>query len=408
MRFLCFVPALGGSVRFALVLCALAVVSPAGLHGQASPALPNKAKIDARVQQLMTKTHARGLALAVIDHGRVSYVNAYGIRNAKQDPLTTDTVMYGASLTKTVFAYHVMQLVDAGKLKLDTPIKDDLDQPLPSYPPDAKFADKYGPYKDLASDPRWEKITPRMCLTHSTGFSNFYFSEPDQKLRIHFEPGSRYSYSGEGLILLQFVIEHGRKSQGLGIDLGELTDSTFQRLGMKRTSLQWRPDFATNLADGWNDQGKVKEHDERSKVRVAGSMDTTIADLAKFFSALVKGDGLSAASRAEITKPQLHITTVHQFPNFGPELPAAQQRKDLYAGLGVIVFDGPQGHGFFKGGHDDITANTAVCLEKSQRCVIVLSNDVRAESGFADLVRFILSDTGVPYDWEYGDYAGKS
>ena len=42
---------------------------------------------------------------------------AYGIRNAKGDPLTTDTVMYGASLTKTVFAYTVMQLVDQGKLK---------------------------------------------------------------------------------------------------------------------------------------------------------------------------------------------------------------------------------------------------------------------------------------------------
>jgi hypothetical protein len=49
-----------------------------------------------------------------------------------------------------------------------------------------------------------------------------------------------------------------------------------------------------------------------------------------------------------------------------------------------------------------------VCLEKSQRCVVVLSNDVRAEAGFADLVMFILGDTGVPYDWEYGDNAGKS
>jgi hypothetical protein len=74
----------------------------------------------------------------------------------------------------------------------------------------------------------------------------------------------------------------------------------------------------------------------------------------------------------------------------------------------VVVFDGPQGPGFFKGGHDDQTANTMVCIEKSQRCVLILSNDVRAERGFADLVRFILGDTGVPYQWEYGDRAGKS
>jgi len=388
-------------------LVAAAACTPLA-EAQAPRALPPPTTIDARVQKLMAATKAKGIAVAVIDHGKVSYVNAFGVRNAKGDPLTTSTVMYGASLTKTVFTYHVLQLVDAGKLKLDTPIKDDLDQPLPLYPPDAKFPEKYGPYKDLASDPRWEKITPRMCLTHSTGFRNFYFTEPDQKLRIHFDPGSRYSYSGEGIILLQFVIEHGRKSQGLGIDVGELTDATFHRLGMTRTSLVWRPDFRSNLADGWNDKGQVEEHDERSKVRAAGSMDTTISDLAKFFAALVKGDGLSTASRREMTKPQLHIGTAQQFPNFAPELPASQQRKDLFAGLGVIVFDGPQGHGFFKGGHDGSTANTAVCIEKSQRCIVILSNDVRAEAGFSDLVQFILGDTGVPYDWEYGDYAGRS
>src|SRR5208282_6241352 len=120
--------------------------------------IPNGAAIDAEVNKLMTRSGANGLALAVIDHGKVGYVHAYGIRNAKGDPLTTSTVMYGASLTKAVFAYVVMQLVDQDKLELDTPIKDDLDQPLPFYGPDPVFPDKYGPYKDLASDPRWEKI----------------------------------------------------------------------------------------------------------------------------------------------------------------------------------------------------------------------------------------------------------
>jgi CubicO group peptidase (beta-lactamase class C family) len=370
--------------------------------------IPTGDAIDDEVHRLMTRTHAKGIAVAVIDHGKVGYVHAYGVRNAKGDPLTTDTVMYGASLTKTVFGYTVMQLVDRGKLKLDTPIKDDLDKALPTYGPDPVFPDKYGPYKDLANDPRWEKITPRMCLTHSTGFNNFWFIEPDHKLQIHFDPGTRYSYSGEGLILLQFVIEKGRKEQGLGLDMGDLTKANFERLGMTRSSLVWRSDFAANLADGWNDQGQPQQHDERSKVRVAGSMDTTISDLSKFAAALMRGDGLSAASRAEMTKPQLHITTAHQFPTFGHELPINEQRKDLFAGLGVVVFDGPQGHGFYKGGHDGQTANTMVCIEASQRCVVILSNDVRSEAGFADLVRFILGDTGVPYDWEYGDRAGKS
>jgi CubicO group peptidase (beta-lactamase class C family) len=370
--------------------------------------IPGGAAIDVEVSKIMTETHANGMAVAVIDHGKVGYVHAYGIRNAKGDPLTTDTVMYGASVTKMAFAYTVMQLVDQGKLNLDTPLKDDLDKPLPSYGPDPVFPDKYGPYKDLADDPRWEKITPRMCLTHSTGFSNFWFLEPDHKLHIHFEPGTRFSYSGEGFILLQFVIEHGRKAQGLGLDVGDLTKANFDRLGMTRTSLVWRKDFAANLADGWNDQGQPQEHDQRSKVRVAGSMDTTISDLSKFAAALVSGDGLSAASGAEITKPSLHITTAGQFPLFQPDLPVSEQRKDLYAGLGVVVFNGPQGHGFYKGGHDGATANSVVCMEAGQRCVVILSNDVRSEAGFAELVRFILGDTGVPYDWEYGDHAGKS
>lgn len=378
------------------------------LVGALGETTPSGAAIDAEVNKVMSRTHANGMAVAVVNQGKVGYVHAYGIRNAKGDPLTTDTVMYGASITKTVFAYTVMQLVDQGKLNLDTPIKDDLDKPLPSYAPDPVFPGKYGPYKDLADDPRWEKITPRMCLTHSTGFNNFWFIEPDQKLRIHFEPGTHFSYSGEGFILLQFVIEHGRKAQGLGLDVGDLTNATFDRLGMPRTSLVWRDAFAGNLANGWNDQGQPQEHDQRSKVRVAGSMDTTISDLPKFAAALVRGDGLSAASRAEMIKPSLHLTTANQFPLFLPDLPVSEQRKDLYAGLGVVVFDGPQGHGFYKGGHDSQTANTMVCIETSQRCVVILSNDVRSEAGFAELVRFILGDTGVPYDWEYGDHAGKS
>jgi CubicO group peptidase (beta-lactamase class C family) len=370
--------------------------------------MPAVAAIDAEAKQIMTNTHSQGMAVAVIDHGKVGYVHAYGVRNSKGDPLTTDTIMYGASLTKTVFAYTVMQLVDQGKLKLDTPLKDDLDNPLPAYGPDPIFPDKYGPYKDLAADPRWEKITPRMCLTHSTGFSNFWFIEPDQKLHIHFDPGNRYSYSGEGFILLQFVIEHGRKAQGLGVDVGDLAKSNFDHLGMTRTSLVFKNGTDPNVADGWNDQGQPQPHDKRSKVRVAGSMNTTISDLPKFVAALVSGDGLSAASRAEISKPQLHIPTAHQFPLFGVDLPIKDQRKDLYAGLGVVVFDGPQGHGFYKGGHDGQTANTMVCLEASQRCLVILSNDVRSEAGFAELVKFILGDTGVPYDWEYGAFAGKS
>jgi CubicO group peptidase (beta-lactamase class C family) len=362
--------------------------------------LPTPLAIEAKTREVMSATGSKGLALAVIDQGNVVYVHAFGVRNEKGDPLTPDTVMYGASLTKTVMAFVTLQLVDAGKIALDTPIADDLDRPLPSYGPDPVFPRKYGPYKDLAGDDRWREITPRMALTHSAGFANFAFFEPDKKLRIHFEPGTRFAYSGEGFVLLQFVIEHGRKGQGLGVDVGDLAQGNiFGPLGMTRTSLKWREDFADNYADGWDEKGNIERHSRRSKVGAAGSMDTTINDFARFTAALVNGWGLSPAAHAEMLKPQVHITTKSMFPTLQQDLPADQQRKDLYAGLGVIVFDGPQGRGFHKGGHDDATADTFVCITAGKRGVVILSNDVRTEGQFPELVDYILGDTGAPLAW---------
>lgn len=373
---------------------ALAALLAAG--GAARAEVPDGPAIDAAVARLMRDTGSRGLAVAVVDDGRVAYVQAYGARNAAGDPLTPDTIMYGASLTKTVFAYSVLQLVDQGAVDLDRPIA----VVLPGLPSmyDEHIADYWSDWRGLADDPRWRTITPRISLTHSTGFSNFYWDEPDQRLRIHFDPGTRYAYSGDGLILLQFMVE-----KGLGRDYGQILQSgVFGPLGMTNTSLKWRPDFAANLADGWKADGSVEPHDERSKVRVAGSMDTTIADMGRFAAALIRGDGLSAASRAEMVRPQLPITTASQFPSLQPELPPERRRADLQAGLGVVTFTGPQGPGFFKGGHNDSTGNTMVCVERGRRCVVVLSNDVRSEPGFAGLVAFILGDAGVPYAWEYG------
>lgn len=361
----------------------------------AAAPLPDRAAIDAEVVRLMGASQAQGLALAVVDAGRVVHVGAYGKRNAAGEPLLTDTVMYGASLTKAVFAYWVMQLVDEGKLDLDRPLANYLDRPLPDYPQDPKS----GPWRHLANEPRWRNLTARMLLTHSSGFANFAFLEPDRRLRMHFDPGTRYAYSGEGLILLQFVLEHGLK-----LDVGaEMQRRVFAPLGMARTSLMWRADFRPNLADGWTIEGKTEPHDERSKVRVAGSMDTTIADMARMAAACINGDGLSPAGLAELTKAQLPVTTATQFPTLQPELPPEKRRTDLASGLGVIVFNGPQGAGFYKGGHNDSTGNTWVCVKGAKRCVVILSNDVRAERAFPRLVEFILGETGAPWRWEYGD-----
>jgi len=373
------------------------LLMPASVALAAAPphALPSPPAVDAQMQRLMRATQAQGLALAVIDDGKVVQVHAAGKRNAAGEPLQPDTIMYAASLTKAAFAYMVLQLVDDGIVDLDRPIAAYLDRPLPDYPADKRYA----PWPDLKDDPRWQQITPRMLLSHRSGFSNFAFLEPEGKLRLHFDPGTRYAYSGEGLILLQFVLE-----QGVGLDVGkEMQRRVFDRLGMTRTSMTWRADFAGNLADGWTQDGSTEPHDERSRVRAAGSMDTTITDIARLASALVSGEGLSPASRRELVRAQWPITTASQFPTLQDELPPAKRRADLAAGLGVVVFDGPQGHGFYKGGHDDAVGNTMVCLARGQRCVVILGNDVRAEAAFPALVRYVLGDTGVPWTWEYGN-----
>ncbi len=363
--------------------------------GPLAARVPSAQALDAQAAKAMAATQARGLAIAVVDRGRVVRVRSYGNRNAQGQPLRTDTVMYGASLTKAAFGYFVAQLVDQGRLDLDKPIASYLDRPLPDYPDESRYA----PWSNLAGDERWRKLTARHLLTHSSGLANFFFDEADGKLRFHFDPGTRYGYSGDGLILLQFVIE-----RGLGIDVGEgMREGVFAPLGMRDTSMIWQPRFAANLADGWRADGSAEPHDERSRVRAAGSMDTSIDDMARFAAGLVRGAGLSKRMRAELAKPQLPITTRSQFPSLQPELPAAQRRADLAAGLGVITFRGAQGAGFMKGGHNDSTANTLVCIERGQRCVVILSNDVRAEPAFAKLVEFVLGETGAPWSWEYGD-----
>ncbi len=374
-------------------LAALAIAGPA-FAAKKAPPIPGIAAIDAEVARGMAATGAKGLALAVIDKGRIVHVKSYGVRNAKGDPLRTDTIMYGASLTKALFAYTVMQLVDEGVIDLDKTIDHYLPKPLPAYAEPA-VEDAYARWSDLAGDDRWKKLTPRILLTHSPGFANFGFLEPDGKLRFHFDPGARYAYSGDGFILLQFVLE-----RGLGLDLGrEMQRRLFDRFGMRNTSMMWRPDFSANLADGWDMAGKVEPHDERSRVRAAGSMDTTIADFARFAAAFARGEGLSKESRAEIGRPQVPITTRSQFPTLQAELPKAERRADLAAGLGVIAFTGPQGRGFEKGGHNDTTGNSWICVERRKSCVVLLSNDVRAEAAFPAIVRLILGETGAPYDW---------
>ncbi len=208
----------------------------------APPTVAPPYAIDAEVRRLMASEDVVGLALAVIDDGKVAHVAAFGVRDvARSQPLDSETVMYAASLAKTAFAYTVLQLVDEGRIDLDASIASYLPKPLPEYPG----------YRDLAGDERWRMITPRIVLTHSTGFANLRRFDTDGKLRLHWLPGSRYGYSGEGFRLLQFVLE-----EGLGLNVGtEMQVRVFDRFDLTRTSMLWRDDFAENFAETYAGDG---------------------------------------------------------------------------------------------------------------------------------------------------------
>ena len=340
----------------------------------------------------MKSENVQGMALAVIQDGKIVHVAAYGHRNvARGLPLTADTVMYGASLTKTAFAYMLLQLVDEGRLDLDAPVADLLPRPLPEYD-----SEDYN-YTDLAGDERWRALTPRILLTHTSGFANFRWLEPDRRLRFHFQPGTRYGYSGEGFYILQLILE-----EGLGLDVGkEMQSRVFDRFGMTNTSMTWRPDFAANLADGYGLDGSTEPHDDRSSVSAAGSMDTSIADQARLWAGIVRGDGLSAASRAELVKPQVRITSAHQFPTLAQEIGPKNAEIGLAAGLGLVTFQDTSGLAWFKGGHNDWTGNMVICLEGGNRCLVMLANDVRAERIYPEITRFVFGHTSMPWAWEY-------
>jgi CubicO group peptidase (beta-lactamase class C family) len=204
-------------------------------------------QIAGTVERLMSAGKVPGLALAILNEGNIVYRSGFGTREiGLETPVTVNSVMSAASFTKAMFAHAVMQLVDEGILDLDKPVHEYLPKPLPHF----------SRYADLARDERWKQFTTRMLLSHTTGLPNWRWFNPDKKLDIKFEPGTKYSYSGEGIDLLQFVVEQitGQSTAAL------MSERVFTRFGMPRSGMIWKPEFKTDLAVGHDENGKALGH----------------------------------------------------------------------------------------------------------------------------------------------------
>jgi len=360
---------------------------------------------DALARFTLTRHGVTGAQIAVVNDGRLVWSAAYGIR-ARGDsaaligprddlPMQRTTTTWAASITKAVFATYVMQLVERGRFDLDTPVASQLQQPL----------DAYSAYREkgrvLVTDAKWQRVTPRMLLAHTSGLPNFAFLEPDGQLRLRGEPGARYRYSGEGINLVQFLVE-----QQLGQPLDSLMQAAlFDSIGMTRTGMVFRPAFADDIADRFGAEGQFLSKTRRNPARAAGSMTSTAEDLAAFAIALLNGKVLQPATRATMLTPQVRITSSAQFGP-GAEVDTGggsdeARRAGLAYGLGWGLLTRTRyGPAFFKEGHGDGAQTYLLCFERRQTCVVILTNSDNGEFAFRALVEGLLGRVDVPWTWE--------
>jgi len=345
------------------------------------------AEIDATVTRLMRAAEVTGVGLAVFNDGKIAYLKAYGVRDKEKNlPLTEDSVMTAASWSKVAFAYMVLQLVDEKILDLDKPVYQYLAKPLPEYPK----------YADLVGDDRYKRITARMLLSHTSGFPNWRWINQDRKLNINFEPGARYAYSGEGIDLLQLVVETVTHKP-----LEELMqDRIFKPFGMTRTSMVWQSQFESDYANGYDEYGRSMGPERRKTADAAGSMQTTPHDFARFMAAVMRGEGLSKQTREMMLSPQIQILSKHQFPTLASETTDENKPIRLSYGLGWGLYWTPYGKAFFKEGHDEGWRNYTVCFDKPKSGLLFMTNSSNGEGIFKEILETLLRNTYTPIEWE--------
>lgn len=352
------------------------------------------AELTAGIEELVAAADVHGLAVTVFQEEAAAYSRAFGWADAPgRVPLETDAQMYGASLSKPVFAVMVMRLVERGVLDLDTPLVEQVDGPL---------AVVHGPewhqdFSALAGDPRLDRVTARHALAHTTGLPGWRWFEEDQRPKFHFEPGARYAYSGEGMVLLQIALEKitGQPLERL------MKDEVFEPYGMVDSSYTWQPRFDRMvIALGHRPDGTTYPKDTDNAPRAPSTLETTPDDLSRFFAAVLRGEGLSKESWSEMWSPQVRIRFETQF---GPGASVVTDRWDdigLSYGLGWGLLETPHGWAPFKEGHGDGFQHYAVLFPDRDLGVMLLANSDHGESAFDHLLRLTIADPYTPLEWE--------
>jgi CubicO group peptidase (beta-lactamase class C family) len=231
--------------------------------------------------------------------------------NDSKAPVDNDTIFEAASVSKTVFAYAVMKLCEKGTIGLDTPLT------------------KYAPKRFLEGDPRLDLITARHVLSHTSGFQDWRSGA--NPLKIHFTPGQRFAYSGEGYYYLQSVVTHltGRvdpepcSQYEAGIEVCAtdidpyLKRNLLDPFGMTSSGYVWNDAIAKHSARPHDVQGKPTTKSKPSAADAAryassGGLHTTAGDYAKFLIEVIDAKPadafrLNQKSRQEMLRPQVKL-----------------------------------------------------------------------------------------------------
>ncbi len=319
-------------------------------------------RLEKLIPQLMKDGEVPGLSIALLQNSEVVWHHGYGVKNLQTKELVTDsTVFEAASLSKPVFAYAVLKLVDSGKLDLDTP----LNKYLP------------GNY-EVGDDPRINQITARHVLSHTPGFPNWR-PRNDKMLKIHFTPGERFSYSGEGFVYLAKVIEHitGEKFNDF------MKKSVFDLLGMTSSSYVWQDNFASLKAFGHTSVGEPRGQNKVQEANAAASLATTAQDFGKFLSAILKGKGLKDPTLKQMLTAQIKVSesgtnNTNRMPDkFSPA---------VAWGLGAGLQNTVDGVSFWHWGDNDNTKAFFVAFDKHKTGVVVFTNSANGLSIIPEIV----------------------
>jgi CubicO group peptidase (beta-lactamase class C family) len=296
------------------------------------------------VHRLMSEANLPGIAKALVQESSIG-VETYGVRNAVSGaPIGSRTVFAAASLSKPVFAYLVLQLLDQGRLSLDDAVS------------------TYAP-TDVNGDPRGDVITVRNILCHTAGLPNW--RSKDWPLRTFFRPGERFSYSGEGFVWLQHAVE-AITGEELDVVAHRLV---FDPLGMTESSFVWQPSFEGDYADPHDGLGAPIPQFRPTEANAAASLHTTVIDYARFLVAVLGGKRLRPKTAAMWLSPQ--VTLLRHGVFCLDERPAGDS-VGIAWGLGWGLETEPDT--FFQWGDNGGFKAMAMGSQRTGEAVVVLTN----------------------------------